>query len=219
MSTLFSDTYTGVDTTNMGANYTESSGDTQIVSNRARLSANNPGIIRTTTTAHAAVANVRVSVTMILANTTVDGGPCSRVVNGAPPLATNMYAAEAWTSGAQGKLDLGRWDAGVFVVLVSTNITIAANVVVALEVTGTVAGAVLLTGYYGGVLTGTVTDTSVGNSIIVAQQTAIHNWAVAGTSSDYDNFLVEDVAVGAPPPLFRWRPFPFKPGSANFQRF
>lgn len=186
MSVIFTDAFTRADSTALGANWTELSGDSQILTNRLRLPAppgSNPMSATTTTSAHAAIADCKVQVTQV--SVSGDGGPIARVVNN-----LNLYAVDVYT----GRCELYRHDnTGSGTLLGSgVSITQVANGVIGLEVSG--AGAtVTVKSYYQGVLKETVGDASA-NRITTARQTGVYNWASAA-NADYDDFSVDDLVV------------------------
>lgn len=201
MSVLFSDPFTRADSTSLGANWTEENSnsltsDWAILSNALRNVNNaNPSFARTTTSAHAAVADVAVSVTQI-ANTVSDGGPAARCDTGTPISggATDVqrqYSVDCYST----VIETYRYDAGTGTVLLRTaTVTKLANAVVRLEVTGTGA-TVTLKQFYNGVQQGADVSDGAATRVTAAGQTGITAWSNQATA-DWDDFLVEDFASG-----------------------
>lgn len=214
MATLFSDDFNIADTSALGANYTESNGDSAIVSNKIRLASfpgsGGPGLLLTTATAHAATTDVAVSATQ--GATTGDGGPVARCTTGGST--PTLYDIDV--SGAVA--EIYRHDASATGTLLRTaSVTRVANAVVRLEVTGTGA-TVTLKQFYNGVQQGADASDGSANRITTAGRTGIHNWIPGGTTDrDYDDLLVEDFAAAAVTVFARpqTRPFPFAPGSSG----
>lgn len=191
MATLFSDDFNRADNTSLGANWTELNGDSQILSNRLRFATSTSGAVRvnTTVSAHAATADVKVTVTQV--SSSGDGGPCARD-SGDNDTAPTMYAVDVYT----GTCEIYRHDNSLSGTLLRTaSITQVANGVIALEVSGTGA-TVTLKQYYQGSQRGADATDSTANRITSANRTGAYNW-VSATDGDYEDFLVEDLVAGA----------------------
>jgi hypothetical protein len=213
MSVIFSDDFNRADSTNLGGNWSEASGDSSINTNRLRAgiwAASVPGQALTTTSAHSAIADCKVTITQHKTGSNADGGPIARVAtSGSSP---KMYTCDVYT----GRCELYRHDSSNTGTLLGSGVAItqAADKVIALEVSGTGA-TVTVKSYYDGVQQESVGDTSA-NRITSANQTGVYNWrSVSDGDCDYDDFSVDDLAAAtasAPKPA-QSRPFPFKPGS------
>lgn len=179
MATLFSDPFTRADSASLGANWTEPEGNTNIVSNQARVVTGSGTMrnARTTTTAHAATADQKVSVTVRTEG--CDGGP---VVRSTGATHDQGYAIEAYSTG----IDLLRIGVGGTTVIASgLGSGVAVGDVLRLEVQGST-----LRVYKNGVQQGAnQTDTT----ITAAGMAGFGDFA---NSCDYDDFLVEDFAAG-----------------------
>lgn len=196
MAVIFSDDFNRADSTSLGANWTEANSDSSIASNRLQVGpltggGTNAGRVVTTTSAHAAIADCRVTVTKVSASG--DGGPVARDTGAATP---TMYAIDQYPN----VLELYRHNASTSGTLLATGIsgTPAANDVLALEVTGT-GGTVTVKSYVNGVLKQTVNDTNAAR-ITAAGRCGVYSWpAVAGANTQYDDFSVDDLASAASP--------------------
>jgi hypothetical protein len=190
MAIVFSDNFNRPDSTNLGANWTELNGDSSIAGNQLTLpsfSSGNPISVRTTTTAHAALANCKVTITQVEAGS-ADGGPVARLIG-----ANKMYAVDTYT----GRCEIYRHDLSPTGTLLGSgaNITQVAGSVISIETSGQ-GPSVSVKSYYQGSLIESINDNS-SNRILNAGQTGVYNWAPAG-SSDYDNFSVDNLAPVGP---------------------
>lgn len=195
MTQIFSDNFNRAnEELNASANWTEDTGDDWDVVGGDHLnntSSTNPGICRTTTTAHAALADVEVSVKNFTA-ATFDGGPCVRMPAGAGGAET-FYYADVFGSTFQ----IYRRDAGTDTAIgAAGSITLGANKIIKLKATGTGA-TVTLIGTYDGIEEVNTTDTS-GSRITTAGQTGLLSW-ISAADADFDDFSVDDLLV---PPGF-----------------
>lgn len=191
---LFTDDFLRANNTALGANWTEAQGDSSINTNALRMAvgAGQPALAYTTTTAHASIANVKVTVTQNSASG--DGGPVARATTGGA--LPRGYAVDVFTASA----DIHRFEniSSVFstVLLQHNVITQVANGVIALQVQGTGA-TVSLTAWYNGVQLTGATDssatTATAGRIVAAAPTGVHNWTsvAASVNLDYDNFVVD----------------------------
>lgn len=191
MTVIFSDNFNRADSDTVDAtNWTEVT-DVDILSNQVRGVIASGGawpIIYTTTSAHAAIADVKVTVTQV--ESTGDGGPCARVTESdATP---TMYSLDAFSN----TLETLRYNnSATATVLQSSSITSVANGVVALQVTGSGA-TVTLKAYYQGVQVGADISDSSASRITAAGQTGIQIFAT-GADGDYDDFSVDDLVSSA----------------------
>lgn len=185
MSVLFADTFTRGDNDALGANWTEINGNWQIATNKLQVEtqvSTPPTVVLTTSSAHAAVADVKVTVTQ--ASATGDGGPVARWTGG--DVTSHGYACDVFSNSC----DINRYDTSEIGVLLRTaSITQVADGVIALEVSGTGA-AVTLKQYYQGTQRGADYVDSSANRITTADRTGVHNFGTA--PQDYDDFQVED---------------------------
>lgn len=195
MATLFSDPFTRADNTNVGANWSEdqSSGGTswEISSNQLKCPSTsgpaNADIASTTSTAMAAVADMKVTV-KIVTGAGWDGGPIARKVS------NTFYALDIYISGAQWKADLYRFTSLTASTLIATsNITAhAANDSYRLELQGTALRSYRIRS---GVETALTTGTD--SNITAAGQAGVHSWS--GNNHLLDDVLVEDYATSGTP--------------------
>lgn len=204
MAVLFTDDFNRADNDSLGSNWTDPGGglgDIDILSNRARFVAINtaPLFVATAVAAHAATADVKVTVTHVATGS--DGGPMVRNQSGSGGGAFTGYVCDVFGS----VCEIQRHDASATGTLLRTaSITMVANGVIALEAEGT-AGTVSLKQYYNGVQQGATHDDSSGNRITTAGRSGIYAWN-SGANGDYDDFLVETLA---PPPVEAPRFAPF----------
>jgi hypothetical protein len=177
MTTLFSDDFNRANGS-PGSNW--GSGGS-IASNQLSVSSSG-GAILTTTSAHADVADVRVTVK--ITGSSNDGGPCVRApsANGGD----TCYYADCYVGGADLYRRVGASDT-----FLGNFTTLALNDTFGLESSGTGA-TVTLKGYKNGTLAGTITDSSA-SRLTTAARTGIFNW---NGGSTYDDFLVEDLSTG-----------------------
>lgn len=199
MSTLFSDPFSGGDAANLGANWDADDGtnniDWNVVSGTAenQRPTNNGQFVRTTTNAHAATADVKVTGTQVSASG--DGGVFARCTG--IPYGANLVAY--WVSCAGNNIDLYRSTGGVDTLKIAGGaITQAANGLVAMQCVTNGANCDLQL-WYNGVSKGTASDTS---PLTTAGRTGLLNWASPGTASRYDDFLVETAGGGGGGPTY-----------------
>lgn len=190
MATLFSDNFNRanaevVDATNWVEN---PANDWDIVSNEVQCgTASPPAFMLTTTSAHAAVADVAVSVTR-RTGAGFDGGVVAREQNGT---GATCYYLDCYGTN---NVEIYRRVGGSDTLVDSRNTTHADNDVYRMEVTGTGA-TVTIKVFKNGVQMGAdIADTN-GSRIVAAGQTGILSWG--GAPMQYDDFLVEDFA-GSP---------------------
>lgn len=200
MSALFSDDFnranTSVTTPNYGEYKTDQTGTFDgwsIVSNAIQSITIGTGsaTIVTTTTAHAAIADVEVAIDQVGLQQS-DGGPCARVIQ---PGTTSwaMYGIDAEANGT-GNFIIYRftWAAGWVVIASVAMPTKTAPGTIKLRVEGSGA-TVTLTGYYNGAMIIQTTDTA-GNRVTGAAQAGVFSWTISTTnnSNAYDNLVVSD---------------------------
>lgn len=217
MATLFSDSFNRADNATVDATNWQENGGWAIATNRARsdgTSGTPPVTLLTTTSAHAATADCKVSATQVSASAS-DGGPVARWVAGSSGATSQGYAVDSYTSGGD-KCEIYRHDVAASGTLLRTaSITRVANAVLRIEVTGTGA-TVTVKQFYNGVQQGADVSDGSASRITAANRTGIFSWVNgATTDSDYDDFLAEDFASAAVTVSARpqSRPFPFAPGS------
>ena len=176
MATLFSDNFNRANSDNLGANWTEVEGPWEILANRLRDGlSNGDDNVRTTTTAHAAVADVKVSVLLVSAND--KNGPCARY-------STTADTHYLGFNGDPNSVDLYKKVSGTYTLLQAYTPTTSANATVRLECQGTTQRL-----FYNGVeLTPNGTDTD----ITAAGQTGL---LCQNINVNHDDFLVEDFAA------------------------
>jgi hypothetical protein len=188
MAVLFSDNFnTGTEPNS--TNWTEADGDWDVIGTATvqAVSGTTPTFLLTTASAHAATADVKVTVTQV--DSGGDGGPVARAVG--TPGAPTCYAVDVYT----GACEIYRHNASDTSTLLRTaSITQAANGVIALEVSGTGA-TVTLKQYYQGTQRGADVNDGDANRLTTANRTGIYAWTV-GASGDYDDFQVEDLVAG-----------------------
>lgn len=192
MSIVFSDNFpTSLDATN----WTQQNGtwawqaSTQ-VRNTVRGTV---GLLRTTTTAHAALADCLATVTQADGSGQADGGPLVRGTTGAGSGNTCYYLDVDCVGGAAAVF---RRVAGADTLVGSSDgIVEAANGACALSATGT-GGTVTIKKYYKGVqVSSDISDTNAAR-IVAAGQTGILNWNTNNNNDcDYDTFSVDDLVV------------------------
>lgn len=183
-TTLFTDAFTRADDTNPGANWTEGTGGGDISSNRLRMGNGGatPALVVTAAAAHADTADVTVKV--VMASASGDGGPVARCTetDGTP----TMYAVDC----NAGTVTVHRYNNSA----TGTDIgnvaqTLSANATVELQVSGTGA-TVTIKVWYNTSLILNFTDTT-GSRLTTAGRPGIHNWTNGGTTErDYDDFTV-----------------------------
>lgn len=190
MTVLFSDNFSAALS---GTNWSDEAGVWSTGSGVLGCSTNNFRVLNTTTTAHPATADVRVSAKR--SSATFDGCVLARSnVSGATSSVGNCYFLNWFDSNT---LQFFRRIAGVNN-QVGTDVTAthANGDTIGLQVTGTGA-TVTLTAYVNGVQVGTVGDTA-GTRIVVAGQTGIVGFNL---NSRYDDFSVDDLASSMLPTL------------------
>lgn len=195
MANLFTDNFTRANAANLGSNWdADDSGnniDWDLDTNTAenQFSANNGQWTRTTSSAHAATADVKVSVTTV--GSGHDGGPLARCtsVGNTTKEAYVVYASSGGISIVRNNASGAETQLGSTIA-----ITAAAAKVVAIEVSGTGA-TVTIKSYYDGVLKDTQSDSSA-SRLTAAGRTGMTNWAALGTNSRWDDFTVDDLAAG-----------------------
>lgn len=185
MATLFSDAFA----TLSGTNWTQEQGTWSATSNQLRVTAVNAyREIRTTTSAHAAVANCKASITRRTSSASFDAGVIVR--QSGSGATTSGYYLDAYSGNT---VELFRRVAGVDTSLGSRTTTLANGDVYTLEVSGTGA-TVTLKAYKNGVQLGAdFTDTNAAR-IVAAGQAGVIAWA--NIIHDFDDFLLEDLAGG-----------------------
>lgn len=198
-ATLFSDDFNRANNATVDAtNWTENAaGDWSITTNKVR-SVNPITALVTTTSAHAAIANVKVSYKRALTGSSWDTGILVR----ANSTGTSGYFLDPIGTGPASTMDIWRIDGpamtnDVQVGSTVTGLTLADGDVYGLEVSGTGA-TVTLKAYLNGALVLTVTDTT-GSRITSPGQTGIINW---NNTNDFDDFLVESLAGSTPVPVY-----------------
>jgi hypothetical protein len=195
MSTLFSDNFNRVDSGTIDAtNWVEiAAGNWDLVSN-AVVSAST-GTLVATTSAHAAVADCKATVT-VTSTTTLDGGPAVRATTDGQggyflDVIKSASTLSVWRRVANVDTQVG---ADI------TGITIANNDTFTLEASGTGA-TVTLKVYQNGVQKGSNFSDASGSRITAAGQSAIFDFGGA----TYDDFLLEDLAAAAANPGQPWQ--------------
>ena len=182
MAVVFSDNFNRADEAlDASANWLEISGTTAIVSNVAHNS--DVALFTTTATAHTAIADMKVTVTMVDAAS--DGGPVARKHTTAATL--TYYELDVYTSNS----DLYRYITGTATLIDNDTATLAANSVMELQATGTGATVTFTCSYNGTARHVGITDTNAAR-IVAAGYAGVHSY----TSSDnWDNFSVDDTIV------------------------
>lgn len=191
MSQLFADDFNTGSEPN-ATNWTESVGSWNLTGQRLRSTGMGLAICQTTSSAHAAEANAKVTITQ--RTTTGDGGPVARCTEAdATP---TLYMCDVWSN----KCEIIRHNnSGTGTVLRTVDITRVADAVAKLEVSGT-GSTVTLRQYYNGVQQGADYLDGDASRITSAGRTGVLVWigqADGGDRGDYDNFLVEDNAASA----------------------
>ena len=189
MSTLFSDNFNRADGA-VGSNWSIVSGSWTVNTNQLRLSgAGTPDIIHTTTSAHAAVADCRASVTRTYAGTDFNSGP---VVRGS---GTSGSYTCYYLDCADSFYGLYRRVANADTELVTYAPTTANLDVIGLQAV-TVGATVELSMWLNGVQVGSTYVDNSGSRITASGRCGILNWFNNITS--YDDFLVETAASSGP---------------------
>lgn len=194
MGVLFSDNYNRADSSNLGANWSEDSGDWAISSNQLQAPTGNgfpasAQVVTTTGTAMSPTADMKVTVT-VNQGSAWDGGPLLRRTG-----ANTFYGCDIYLSGAQWKADILRHNGSL-----SSNTTVAtANVAAHAAVDkyrGEIQGtAIRIYRNRSGVETLLVSGTD--SVISAAGQAGVYNWS--RSNHLLDDFTVEDFAAGGDP--------------------
>ena len=184
MTVVFSDNFTRADEVlDASANWVEVSGTWAIVSNVLHNS--DIALCSTTATAHTALADMKVTVTMVDAAS--DGGPVARKHTTAATV--TMYELDVYTSNS----DLYRYITGTATLVDNDAATLSANSVMELQVTGTGATVSFVCSYNGTARHVGITDTNAAR-IVAAGYAGVHSYT---TSDNWDNFSVDNTAGGA----------------------
>lgn len=190
-TTLFSDNFNRADSGTVDAtNWTENGGGQwAITTNQAADTGAGAFFLITTTSAHAAVADCKATITRTTAAATWDGGAIVRAASDG----SSGYFVDVDVTG--GTMSVWRRVASADTQLGAnvTGLTLANNDTYSIQVSGTGATVSILIFQNSTQRGGTFTDSS-GSRITTAGQAGIaHFQPSAGT---YDNFLLEDVAIG-----------------------
>lgn len=186
MTTLFSDNFNRADSTSLGTSWSEVAGDWQVQTNQLLISSGAGfRVCSTTTTAHAAVADCKVTATRA-AGASWDAGPCVRL-SGAGGSETCYYLD---VSGTQ-DLSVIRRVAGADTDIGDLVQAHSNGDIYALQVSGSGATVTLKVFRNGSQVGADITDTA-GSRITAAGQTGVVTWAGAA----FDDFLVEDLGGG-----------------------
>jgi hypothetical protein len=196
MSTLFSDSFNRADSGTVDAtNWTEVVDSEWSISGNALVASatvSPPGMVRTTTTAHAAIADVRATAAIVSASV-VDGGPIVRCDSAGTTFYGAFYNGTA--------IEVYRVNGGTETQLFTRTTALAQNDRLGLAVSGTGA-TVTLSVYRNGTQVGASgTDTS-GSRITAAGQCGL--WAYG--SPAFDDFVVDDDLFVASGTLLRRNP-------------
>lgn len=188
MSVVFSDNFNRADTTNLGAEWNEVDGNSEIISNQLSQPVGaNAGRTFTTTTAHAAIADMKVSIKHISG----DRAECGVV---ARATGSGDFYAFAIRSGG-GNSQLYRFNGGTKTQLDvdSATFTYVSGAPIELQVTGTGA-TVTVQAWYNSVQMFNYADTDA-SRITGAGQAGVYNWGL-GTAT-FDDFSVDDLQSAA----------------------
>jgi hypothetical protein len=198
MSTLFSDNFNRANSATIDAtNWVEdASGNWDLVSNAVTSASG--GQLVTTTSAHAAVADCKATVTVPSAPAGFDGGVMVRATTDGQ----NGYFLDAIRSA--GSISVWRRVASADVQIGAdiTGLTIANGDTYSLEVSGSGA-TVTLKVYQNGVQKGSNFSDASGSRITTAGQAGIIDFT--GATTTYDDFLLEDLAAAAANPGQPWQ--------------
>lgn len=187
MTVVFSDNFNRADNVDPGANWSEDAGTWAIVTNALNGQAAS-SVVRTTTTAHSAIADMEVTVTQV--DSAFDGGPIARKA----AAALTYYEIDCYT----GTIELWRYVAGAGTLVASDTITLTAGSVIIFRVTGTGATVSFTVTYNGtGKLVGT-TDTNA-SRIVAAGFAGCKTYT---TNDSFDDFSLDDLAVAGGDPKF-----------------
>ena len=194
------------DPTGWGSNWSEDAGSGEILTNRGRGTSGGT-IMRAVGAFHAALADCEVSVTHVTGSG-FDGGPIARKTDGAT---LTYYEADAYA----GNIDIYRVVGGGAPVQIGASgaITLTANSVIKLKVTGTGATVTLIATYAGTEEVNT-TDTNA-SRITAAGQGGTKNYSA---NADFDNWQIDDLAVAGGNPFFGMFQ-PEQSGNAVVQRY
>jgi hypothetical protein len=182
-ATVFTDNFNRADSTSLGANWSEDNLDSSIVSNQLRVPYNgtaNPGVVSTTTTAHAALQDVGCQVKRRVPGAQ-DGGPLVRRV-----AAQSFYYVDEYPT----KLDLLKRVSGTDTTIQTNSFTQADNDVVRIEATGI--SPTTLKVFVNGTQQGSTTTDSQA-ALQTSGQCGVLNWF--NPTSDYDDFQVDDLSA------------------------
>lgn len=191
MSVIFSDTFDAVlDGTNwVQQNNTWAWQSGGVV--RCTATSASPHLLRTTTSAHAAIANCRATLTQKNGAGGADSGVMVRDSTAAGASNTCYYHLLVAASNTS---SIFRRNAGTDTLVgASDTIVSVANGVVAIEASGTGATVTLKKFYQGVQVLGDLSDTS-GSRIVSTGQCGVFNWNNGNnTNTDFDNFIVDDL--------------------------
>lgn len=186
MTVIFSDDWSSGSIN--ATNWTDESGTWGVVTGEVRCTQAAQRHLKTTTAAHAAIADVLVTVRRASA-TNFDGGPVARSnVTGSSPTVGSCYLLDAFDTNT---IEVYRRVTNVNTLLTSITATHADGDLIGLRVTGTGAS-VLLEVLVNGVVVGSVSDSNAAR-ITAAGQTG--HWSFVA-SSFMDDFSVDDLASG-----------------------
>lgn len=205
MAQLFSDTFSGGDASTLGANWTGDTGSTDWDVDTGTAEAqgsNSAGNWVTATSGYTATADVKVTATQISASG--NGAVLARVTSLDNGSVFNIGYAVFVSSGgisivrANGASRFDETQIGSTV-----GVTQVANGVIALEVSGS-GTSTRIKAFYQGVETLNELD-SGGGALNGPGRCGLANWASLGTTSRYDTFTIDDLAVGGAAPVRRSR--------------
>lgn len=176
---LFNDAFTRANAGTLGATWNSDTDSNWDLSGNAAVGQDVGGLVTTTTSAHAATADVKVTVTQV--GSSGDGGVAARITAASAASRTG-YATYVSASG----INCYRHNSGVDTLLIAgAAITQVANGVIAMQIVGSA-----LEIWYQGVSKGTATD---GSPLSTAGRTGMVTWSGIGTNSTYDDFQVDDM--------------------------
>jgi len=192
MATLYSDNFNRATLSTggfwqAGENITLDTTATIVSSINLRMSSGStPSMVRTTTTAHAATADMKVTITRITSGSGFDGGPVGRATG-----TNTYYYLDAYGTNT---ISLFRRVAGSdSASLGDRTSSHAANDNFSIEVSGTGA-TVTIRLYKNGVKLGADISDNNAARITAAGQSGVMSWV--NVNQDYDDFLVEDLGGG-----------------------
>lgn len=181
MTVVFSDNFNRAnEALDASANWSEVSGTSDVTSNQL---VTQTAIVATTGTAHTAIADMKVTVTMVGASS--DGGPIARKHTTAATL--TFYEMDVYTSNS----DLYREVSGGVTLVDNDAATLAAGAVMELQTVGTGATVTFTCSYNGIARHVGITDTNAAR-IVAAGYAGVRNY---GGTDEWDNFSVDDTAV------------------------